>query len=100
MKYSKKEIENSNRIFKSATPKQTLDWYVKWVGSVALLLAMMFRAEGLYPIADLVFSFIGVSLWLWVALLWRDRALIILNAVAILVLGSGLLRQLTPMLIA
>ena len=100
MKYSKKEIENSKRIYKSATPKQTLDWYVKWVASVILLCAMMFRAEGLYPLADLTLSFIGVTLWLWVALIWRDRALIILNAVAMLVLGSGLLRQLTPMLIA
>ena len=100
MKYSKAEIENSKRIYKSATPKQTLDWYVKWVGSTILLCAMMFRAEGLYPFADLVLSFIGVSLWLWVALLWRDRALIILNAVAMLVLGSGLLRYLTPLVLA
>tara|TARA_Y100001937_G_scaffold122600_1_gene184046 strand:+ start:607 stop:909 length:303 start_codon:yes stop_codon:yes gene_type:complete len=100
MKYSKKEIENSKRIYKSATPKQTLDWYVKWVASVILLCAMMFRAEGLYPLADLTLSFIGVTLWLWVALIWRDRALIILNAVAMLVLGSGLLRQFTPILIA
>ena len=100
MKYSKKEIENSKRIYKSATPKQTLDWYVKWVASVILLCAMMFRAEGLYPLADLILSFIGVTLWLWVALIWRDRALIILNAVAMLVLGSGLLRQFTPILIA
>ena len=99
-KFTLAEIENSKRIYKSATPKQTLDWYVKWVGSTILLCAMMFRAEGLYPLADLVLSFVGVTLWLWVALLWRDRALIILNAVAMLVLGSGLLRQLTPMLIA
>ena len=100
MKYSKQEIENSKRIYKSATPKQDLSWYVKWVASTILLCGMMFRAEGLYPLADLVLSFIGVTLWLWVALLWRDRALIILNAVAMIVLGSGLLRQLTPMLIA
>lgn len=100
MKYSKEEIENSKRIYKSATPKQDLSWYVKWVGSSILLCAMMFRAEGLYPLADLVLSFIGVTLWLWVALLWKDRALIILNAVAMLVLGSGLLRTLTPMFVA
>ncbi len=100
MKYSKEEVENSKRIYKSATPKQTLDWYVKWVASTILLCGMMFRAEGLYPLADLVLSFIGVTLWLWVALLWRDRALIILNAVAMLVLGSGLLRSLTPLIIA
>ena len=56
--------------------------------------------SGDFCMTDLVLSFIGVTLWLWVALLWRDRALIILNAVAMIVLGSGLLRQLTPLLLA
>jgi len=31
--YSQEEIKNSKRIFKSATPKYTLDWYVKWTAS-------------------------------------------------------------------
>ena len=37
------EIANSNRWFKSATPKQTLDWYVKWVASSMLLMGMSMR---------------------------------------------------------
>ena len=40
MKYSKEEIQNSKRIFKSATPKQDLSWYVKWTSSVILLTAI------------------------------------------------------------
>ena len=40
MKYNKKEVENSKRIFKSATPKYSYDWYVKWVSSIFLLGAM------------------------------------------------------------
>ena len=28
-KFSPEEIENSKRIFKSATPKYTIDWYLK-----------------------------------------------------------------------
>ena len=28
-KFTKKELENSKRIFKSATPKYTIDWYLK-----------------------------------------------------------------------
>ena len=39
MKYTKEEIENSKRIYKSATPKQDLSWYVKWIASVILLCA-------------------------------------------------------------
>ena len=27
----------SDRIFKSATPKYTLDWYIKWIASIFIL---------------------------------------------------------------
>ena len=47
-KFDPKEIENSNRIFKSATPKQDLSWYVKWISSTILLTGMSIRGlEGL-----------------------------------------------------
>ena len=82
--FDPKELRNSKRIFKSATPKYTTDWYVKWVASVFVLAAMSIRGvEGL-TIYDLGLSLIGVSLWLIVSILWNDRALIILN-------GAGLL---------
>ncbi len=100
MKFSLEEIANSKRIFKSATPKQDLSWYVKWTSSVLLLSAMVFIAEGLFPLADLILSFTGCMGWLWVGLLWRDRALIILNSVAVVILATGLLRYLTPLLVA
>ena len=98
--FTREEVKNSKRIFKSATPKQDLSWYVKWVSSTMLLSAMMFRAEGMFPLADLIPSFSGCAGWLWVGLLWKDRALIILNAVAVVILGGGLLRYLVPVLIA
>ncbi len=85
-KFTKEEIENSKRIFKSATPKNTLDWYVKWVASIFVLCAMSLRGiEGL-QMWDLGFSAIGITLWLWVSILWRDRALIILNGAGLLLL--------------
>ena len=85
-KYTPEELEKSKRIFKSATPKYTLDWYVKWVASIFVLCAMAMRGiEGL-QMADLSLSLVGVSLWLWVSILWNDRALIILNGVGLLFL--------------
>ncbi len=98
--FTKEEIKKSKRIFKSATPKFDISWYVKWFSSVLLLSAMMFRAEGVFPLADLILSFTGCLGWLVVGLLWKDRALIILNAVAVVILGGGLLRYTVPMLIS
>ena len=39
-KFTEEEILNSKRIFKSATPKYTLDWYVKWVASIVILISL------------------------------------------------------------
>lgn len=85
-KFTPEEIENSDRIFKSATPKYTLDWYVKWVASVFVLMAMSFRGVTGYEIHDLMLSIVGITLWLWVSVMWNDRALIMLNGAGLLLL--------------
>ena len=84
--YSKEELQNSKRLFKSATPKYTLDWFIKWVASFFILGALSMRGvEGLQTY-DLALSIIGVGLWLIVSVIWKDRALILLNGVGLLLL--------------
>jgi hypothetical protein len=93
-KFDPKEIENSNRIYKSATPKQDLSWYVKWISSTILLTGMSIRGlEGL-QVMDLILSIIGVTGWLWVGLLWKDRALILLNGIGLALLLRTLVQTL------
>ena len=90
-KFDPKEILNSKRIFKSATPKGDISWYVKWISSSIIICAMSIRGiEGLQFI-DLILSIIGVAGWLWVGLIWKDRALIILNAVGLFLLFKNIL---------
>ena len=92
---TKEELENSKRIQKSATPKYTVDWYVKWVASIFILAALSMRGlEGL-QIYDLCFSIIGIGLWLWVSIVWKDRALVMLNGVGLLFLLRNLFVYLT-----
>lgn len=92
--FTKQEIENSNRIQKSATPKYTLDWYIKWVASVFVLAGMSMRGvEGL-QLYDLIASTMGITLWLVVSILWKDRALIVLNGAGLLFLIRNLVIQL------
>ena len=89
-KFDQKEIENSKRIFKSATPKYTIDWYVKWIASMFVLAALSVRGvEGL-QLYDLVLSIFGIAGWLVVSVLWRDRALLILNGVGLIFLLRNL----------
>ena len=89
--FKKEELENSKRIFKSATPKYTLDWYIKWIASAFVLMAMSLRGVVGLEMYDLVLSIVGVALWLVVSLLWKDRALIILNGVGLLFLVKNLI---------
>ena len=91
--FDKKELENSNRIFKSATPKYSVEWYIKWVASVFVVAAMSIRGiEGLQEI-DLFLSIIGIFLWLIVSILWNDRALISLNAIGLSFLIKNFLQS-------
>lgn len=86
------EIRHSNRISKSATPKYDASWYIKWIASAFILTSAVFRIQGPeWNTFDQLFSFIGVSGWMIVGFLWNDRALIMLNAVLMVILASGLL---------
>ena len=75
--------------------KDRVAWYLKWFSSVVIVIAMSMRATGepSYAIYDLWFSTIGVFGWLGVSLLWKDRALIMLNAIGLLILLSGILKS-------
>jgi len=43
---------------------------------------------------DLVLSLIGILLWLWVSILWKDRALILLNGVGFMFLFKNIMSSL------
>ena len=93
-KFSKEELKNSKRIFKSATPKYTADWYIKWISSVIVLCAMSIRGVPELVFYDLILSVVGIFGWLIVSFMWRDRALILLNSFGLLFLLRNLVEQL------
>ena len=94
-KFSQEELENSKRIFKSATPKYTADWYIKWIASAFVLAAMSIGGIPEYQLYDLYLSIIGIFGWVIVSILWKDRALIMLNSFGLLFLLRTLFITLT-----
>ena len=95
------EIKHSNRIVKSATPKQDLSWYVKWISSAFIFTAVMFRTVNVpddyiatVRMWDQIMSLLGCAGWTWVGFLWKDRALILLNSVIVFTLAVGILNSL------
>tara|TARA_B100001173_G_C15807010_1_gene470250 strand:+ start:370 stop:657 length:288 start_codon:yes stop_codon:yes gene_type:complete len=73
----------------TSTPLHTKDWYVKWVASVILLVGMILTAQNIYPI-NLFVNITGLIGWLIVAIMWNDRALIIINAVGVSIYANGI----------
>ena len=86
------DLKEHENITKTLTPKKEhhpLSWYVKWVSSVILVFAMIATTNDLYP-WNMFLQFLGVAGWLWVAIVWNDRALIVINAVACAIFINGI----------
>ena len=82
--YSVGEIKHSNRLLKSVTPKYTIDWYLKWFSSLVVLGAMSIRGIQDLVFVDLILSIVGITGWLIVSVMWKDRALVLLNGVGLI----------------
>lgn len=74
---------------------ENFDWYLKWVASILVLASLAMRSAGAeYRMYDLLFGSVGVLLWTWVSIIWKDRALIMLNTISAFMLVSTVLREL------
>jgi len=75
------------------TPYKDITWYVKWGASICILLAASLRAASpSLHLYDMLCSMVGLIGWLYVALKWNDRALILLNGVIGVILFGGILK--------
>ena len=84
---------NSSRVIKKVTPKGDLSWYVKWIASAFILVAVAARSVGTMPQVDMWFGLFGTLGWAWVGFLWHDRALIVLNAISFAIYSMGILNH-------
>tara|TARA_E500000318_G_scaffold59350_1_gene55086 strand:- start:2237 stop:2491 length:255 start_codon:yes stop_codon:yes gene_type:complete len=75
------------------TPTDDLSWWIKWAGTIMFLCALIARAADISVALDIALSFNGAICWLVVGWMWHDRALIILNAVASVLLIIAFINQ-------
>ena len=76
-------------ILDKKTPLHTLDWYIKWVASVILVGGVILTSNNIYPL-NLMVHAVGMFGWFIVAIIWNDRALLVINAVSLSLLLNGL----------
>ena len=85
-----KEHENLSKTLTPTKSNHPFSWWVKWVSSIILIVAMIFTANNIYPY-NLFLHFVGIGGWLIVAIVWNDRALIVINAVALAIFANGMI---------
>jgi len=71
------------------TPTHTIDWYIKWIASVILVGGVILTSNNIYPL-NLMVHAVGMFGWFIVAIIWNDRALLVVNAVSLALLLNGL----------
>ena len=71
------------------TPTHTFDWYIKWIASVILVGGVILTSNNIYPY-NLMVHAVGMFGWFIVAIIWNDRALLVINAVSLVLLLNGL----------
>ena len=76
-------------ILDKQTPTYTLDWYIKWIASIILVGGVILTSNNIYPL-NLIVHAIGMFGWFIVAIIWNDRALLIINAGSLVLLINGL----------
>ena len=86
------DTKDHENITTTLTPKNEhhpFSWWLKWVSSIILIFAMIMTTHNLYPY-NMFLQFLGVGGWLWVSVIWNDRALIVVNAVAVAIFLNGI----------
>ena len=64
------------------TPRFDLTWYIKWLASILLLISMVMTANfDMHP-WNIMLAGLGTTGWFIVGMMWHDRALIVINAIA------------------
>ena len=76
-------------ILDKQTPTYTIDWYIKWIASIILIVGVILTSNNIYPF-NLMVHALGMFGWFIVAIIWNDRALLVINAVSLVLLINGL----------
>ena len=66
-----------------------VDWYVKWISTIFILTGMVLRTTQQFVFIDITVSLIGAMGWMAVGIMWKDKALTLLNVVASTILFIG-----------
>jgi hypothetical protein len=70
-----------------------MDQNLKWIATVLICVGALLISLDVYPIGPIV-SLCGTFLWLVVSIMWKEKSLIVVNAVVLIIYSVGLVSKL------
>ena len=67
---------------KKVTPTHDLSWYIKWISTLIIVVGSYLNSNNVFPL-NIYVMLVGITGWLIVGYLWKDRAMLILNTIII-----------------
>ena len=67
---------------KKVTPTHDLSWYIKWISTLIIVVGSYLNANNVFPL-NIYVMLVGITGWLIVGYLWKDRAMLVLNTIII-----------------
>lgn len=65
---------------KPTTPTGTLDWYVKWAAQITVIVGVFMLNAGFTLEGQILYTIASIG-WIYVGMIWGDRAIMIGSAV-------------------
>ena len=70
-----------------------LDFYLKWTATAFICIGALLISLNIYPVGPIV-SLIGTAIWLVVSIMWKEKSLILVNGVVLIIYSVGLITKL------
>ena len=63
---------------------------VKWISSIIIIISMILTAANIYPV-NIFLALPGTLGWIYVSFMWKDKAMISMNFVALTIYLLGII---------
>jgi len=75
------ELQEEFDVVKPTTPTGTIDWYVKWTATFLAVGGIFLISSGLLQYGQIAYIF-STLCWIYVGMVWGDRAIMIGSAIS------------------
>lgn len=87
------ELQAEADDLRPTTPTGTLDWYVKWCAMILAVVGVFLISADLTVYGQIFYLFSGIA-WIYVGMVWQDRAIMIGSAITSTAVAMNLVQTL------